>query len=290
MAALIFVDVSTPQDFEPRRARRQIRARAATAGWRMRHRQQSLEDAVQRQRRQQEGAYASEDTDVSTTEAFSSEWDYEHDIYVPTSLDPFYVFPVPYQPWMPWMVDYLKTVFFPRGWSAFGLTSVEGVAWSTQSLRQAMTEPAMFYMQLFTASGALLREGRITKELEVWLRGETVRCINEALDDPARALSTPLIHTVGRIAIHECLYGDVEAARLIHRPAYRRMIVMRGGVAAMGVSDFVVRLMDWTDRIMFIKCGPPDDRLFVPFLNKDITRGALDIQVVNQYVPNSLEG
>ncbi|KAK3638062.1 hypothetical protein LTR56_013272 [Elasticomyces elasticus] len=287
MASLVFVDVSTPQNFEPRRARRQIRARAATAGWKTRHRQQFIEDAIERQRR--ETAYSSDDTDLSTVETLSSYQAYEDGRYVPTSLEPFYVFPVPYQPWMPWMVEYLKNVFFPRGWSAFGLTNAEGIAWSTQSLRQAMTEPAMFYMQLFTASGALLRDGRITKELEVWLRAETVRCINEALDVPVRALSTPLIHTVGRIAIHECLHGDVEAARLIHRPAYRRMIVMRGGVAAMGVSDFVVRLMDWTDRIMFVKCGPPDDRLFVPFLNKDISRGALDIQVVNQYVPNSLE-
>lgn len=100
-----------------------------------------------------------------------------------------------------------------------GITEAEGLAWNEWTFRTGLTEPASFYMQLFSASGGLVKEGRMKSVFARWLHGQTVRCINEALVDPARALSTATSLAVGHIALHESLYGDKEAARVMHRPA-----------------------------------------------------------------------
>jgi hypothetical protein len=125
--------------------------------------------------------------------------------------------------------------------------------------RTALLEPAFFYVQLLSATFHLVREGHMKPLIYLWLRAETVRCLNEALSDPTRALSTATIMAVGRVALHESLYGDKAAAREIHRPAQRRMIAMRGGmdVFARELTLFVIRMMHWTDRIMSFQCGTP---------------------------------
>jgi hypothetical protein len=84
----------------------------------------------------------------------------------------------------------------------------------------------------------------------MWLRYQAVKTINEALSEPNRATSDALILAVGRIALHECLYGDREASNRVHRPAQARMIAMRGGMDALNFPPLVKRLMRWADDIM----------------------------------------
>jgi hypothetical protein len=173
-----------------------------------------------------------------------------------------------------------------------GITEAEGLVWNEWTFRTALTEPAFFYMQLFSASGSLVKEGRMKSVFALWLRGQTVRCINEALADPARALSTATILAVGRIALHESLYRDKEAARVMHRPAQQRMIAMRGGMDAFtrDLPPLVVRLLHWSDRIMSLRCGTP---LCFPDMarnDKDQHRSvALDVAVMDRYVPGSFQ-
>lgn len=65
-----------------------------------------------------------------------------------------------------------------------------------------MSEPAYFYMQLLNACTPLVVERRIPYETVVWLRGQLVWPLNEAVGDSRRALSTEVILTVASIALH----------------------------------------------------------------------------------------
>ena len=116
--------------------------------------------------------------------------------------------------------------------------------------QHALAEPALFYVRLLFASGDLVRENAIPNKLIMWLHYQAVKTINEALSEPKRATSDALILAVGRIALHECLYGDRETSNRIHRPAQARMIAMRGGMDALNFPELVKRLMRWSDDIM----------------------------------------
>lgn len=161
----------------------------------------------------------------------------------------------------------------------------EGEKWMNNTLRLCMTEPAYFYVQLFSATGSLAEQGRISPDLPLWLRGETVKALNEALNDPKRALSNPVIMTVGRVALHETVYGDRDTARLVHRPAYRWMLNARGGIRAMGLPELTVQLMDWGDRVMTALLGPPDDNGYL-LLDGD---QRFEPEVVNEYKPGTVK-
>lgn len=114
----------------------------------------------------------------------------------------------------------------------------------------ALAEPAFLYMRLLNTADDLGRLNAIEPAKIWWLRGEAIRQINEALQDPGRATSTGLILAVGRVALHESFYGDRELANRMHRPAQKRMIEMRGGLKALGLPGLSMRLMRWTDDIM----------------------------------------
>lgn len=96
-------------------------------------------------------------------------------------------------------------------------------------------------------------------EFMYWLRAQAIKSINEALGDPKRACSDALILAVGRIAMHEHMYGDRNASVAIHRPAQKRMIEMRGGMKGLDFPALVKRLMRWSDRIM--AAGTKTERL-----------------------------
>lgn len=116
--------------------------------------------------------------------------------------------------------------------------------------QHAMEEPALFYVRLLFASGDLVRIGALNRECSYWLQSQAIQSINEALSEKRRSVSDGLILAVGRIALHECMYGDRNAANTIHRPAQRRMIDMRGGMRNLGFPDLVKKLMRWSDRVM----------------------------------------
>lgn len=177
--------------------------------------------------------------------------------------DPFNCYPVQWQPWFDGLLHYMMTVFAPRAWPVLNITSDQGTRWEWFMTQHAMEEPALFYVRLLFASGDLIRIGSLNKECSYWLQTQAIKAINEALRDPKRSAGDGLILAVGRIALHECMYGDRNAANTVHRPAQRRMIDIRGGMSRLGFPDLVKRLMRWADRVMSMQGNTarllPDD-------------------------------
>jgi hypothetical protein len=177
--------------------------------------------------------------------------------------DPFDCYPVQWQPWYDGLLHYMMTVFAPRAWPVLNITSEQGCRWEWFMTQHAMEEPALFYVRLLFASGDLIRIGVLNRECSYWLQSQAIKAINEALQDPKRSMGDGLILAVGRIALHECMYGDRNASNTIHRPAQRRMIDMRGGMTKLGFPDLVKRLMRWGDRVMSMQGSTsrllPDD-------------------------------
>ncbi|CAK1359075.1 unnamed protein product [Cercospora beticola] len=164
--------------------------------------------------------------------------------------DPFNCFTVPWQPWYDGLLHYMMTVFAPRAWPTLKITSAEGMKWETFMTQHAMEEPALFYVRLLFASGELVQVGSLRRERSHWLQAQAIAVINEALSDPKRSISDGLILAVGRIALHECMYGNRDAATHMHRPAQKRMIDLRGGMKQLDFPPLVKRLMRWSDRVM----------------------------------------
>lgn len=189
-------------------------------------------------------------------------------------VDPFNSYPVPAEPWYDWVLhhsmseasiclvsstDDLKVanVFGPRGWPALGFTPSQAKSYERSINQYVLAEPALFYVTLLFASGDLISLGMLRPEVALWLRTKAVQAINEALNDPKRAVSEAMILAVSRIAIHESIYGDRIAANTIHRPAQYKMIMMRGGMQALNFPNLTKRLMRWADTIMAMQCETP---------------------------------
>ncbi|KAG9577202.1 hypothetical protein KCU77_g13509, partial [Aureobasidium melanogenum] len=173
------------------------------------------------------------------------------------SYDAFNCYPVHTKPWHDRVLHHMMTVFAPRGWPALGITREEGLKWERFMTQHALADTALFNVRLLFASGDFIRLNVLPAETALWLRDQAVRSINEALDDPIRAISDSMILAVGRIALHESMYGDKSAANLIHRPAQHRMIMMRGGMGALEFPELVRRLMRWADRVMALQSDTP---------------------------------
>ncbi|PPJ57873.1 hypothetical protein CBER1_00033 [Cercospora berteroae] len=164
--------------------------------------------------------------------------------------DPFNCFTVPWQPWYDGLLHYMTTVFAPRAWPTLKITSEEGIKWETFMTQHAMEEPALFYVRLLFASGELIQVGSLRRERSHWLQAQAIKVINEALSDSKRSISDGLILAVGRISLHECMYGNRDAATHMHRPAQKRMIDLRGGMKQLNFPPLVKRLMRWSDKVM----------------------------------------
>ncbi|KAI7540763.1 hypothetical protein KC316_g15492, partial [Hortaea werneckii] len=164
--------------------------------------------------------------------------------------DPFNCYPVEYQPWFDRVLHHMLTVFAPRGWPALKITREQGIMWEHFMTQHALSDPALFYVRLLFACGDMIRLGVLRRETSWWCQARAIQSINEALGDPRRATSDPLILAVGRIALHESMYGDKNAAHKMHRPAQAQMIRMRGGMKNLEMPELVKRLMRWSDTVM----------------------------------------
>lgn len=121
--------------------------------------------------------------------------------------------------------------------------------------REALQEPAYFYMCLATACVNFIAMEKLPLIYGLWLRGQTVRAINDALNDPKRGVRNALIMAVGGVALHESLYGDRRMAHRVHRPAQQRMIALRGGFEALGLPLQAVQFLVWVDKFMAAQNG-----------------------------------
>lgn len=169
---------------------------------------------------------------------------------VSSPTDPFGAYPVPSQPWFQWVMDFYQHVQLPPGLAVVQQSNDEGRQYITWHLREAMSDPAMFYMQLLNASAPLVVQGRLPRDIIIWLRCMLVSALNEAIHDPVRAVSTPVLLTVASIALHERLYGDVNLAVEVHGRAYFQMLSMRGGIEALGVPRIGIKLLGWSGHVI----------------------------------------
>ncbi|PIB00107.1 hypothetical protein CB0940_03327 [Cercospora beticola] len=172
-------------------------------------------------------------------------------------IDPFYNCPVTYKPLFNQILHHMIHVYAPRGWPALKITAPQGKNWEWFMTQKSLEEPALFYVRLLFGSGDMIRLGLLSAEIRYWLRSEAIKAINEALGDPVKCCSDALILAVGRIALHELMYGDRGGSSSVHRRAQRRMIDMRGGMAKLPFPELVKRLMRWSDRLMAVGTGTP---------------------------------
>ncbi|KAK4507755.1 hypothetical protein PRZ48_001490 [Zasmidium cellare] len=169
--------------------------------------------------------------------------------------DPFGTYPVRYRSWFGQLINFWYNVVFARSTRVLKATRSELDLYTAWSRRQELSEPALFYTALYLASGIPVAEGLFPLKAALWLRYKTVEAMKEALADPERAMSTPVILAVGRIALHEHIYGNRELAHKVHRPAQLRMVTMRGGLANMGLPMTTVQLIVWTDALLSAEAG-----------------------------------
>lgn len=145
--------------------------------------------------------------------------------------------------------------FMRRGWSSLRATNVEQDEAMLWVKRVTMNDPTYFYMNMLSIMGDLVSRGQRDPRLLVWLTSQVVASINEALGDPIRSLAVGTILTVGRLALREIVVGDLNSGITFHRPAFARMIVMSGGVDALGLPSLVRSHLAWGDRMMTRQTG-----------------------------------
>lgn len=161
------------------------------------------------------------------------------------TYEPFGSYPVSEQPWFAWVLDYYRNIQLPPGIAVVQESLDEGRRYIDWHLRESITEPSFFYMQLLNACTPLVVEGRVTQQTVVWIRCMLIQTLNEAIADSTRALSTATILTVGSIALHERLYGDISVAVDVHGKALQRMIDLRGGSDSLGIPRIGRALLQW---------------------------------------------
>lgn len=164
--------------------------------------------------------------------------------------DPFEAFPVPALQWFSWVLDYYTNVHLPPGMALIQRSQAEGQAYISWHMREAMSEPSFFYMQLLNACTPLAVQGRVAPELAMWVRGQLIASLNEAMGDSTRALSTANILTVASIALHERLYGDHGVAIEVHGRALSRLLAMRSGLGRLELPRICYRLLLWVEEML----------------------------------------
>ena len=151
--------------------------------------------------------------------------------------------PVPFEPWFDWLTSYWYERTMPRSTSLLKTNMQQIQLYTTWSRRMEFSEPALYYMSLLLATGIpcvschpdllgawtnsvdSVANGSFPLVKALWLRGKTIRAINDALDDPHRATSNALIVAMGQLALHEHIYGDRALAHRGHRLAQQKYVM-----------------------------------------------------------------
>ncbi|QIW99993.1 hypothetical protein AMS68_005511 [Peltaster fructicola] len=111
-----------------------------------------------------------------------------------------------------------------------------------------MTDPApMHAVMLVAASHYGRARGPRAHAIDLLqLRGMAIHEINNALEDPVRALSDQLIAAVAKMAAYEALFGD-RSTYNTHMTGLLRMVSLRGGLPALGLEGLLERVLLWID-------------------------------------------
>lgn len=136
--------------------------------------------------------------------------------------DPFHTYPVEHHSWFDWLFEYWYGYVLPLSKPHIRATNKLLADYTLWSRRQEVTEPCLFYIALFLATGIPVSKGHLSIEAALWLRGMAVKTLQEALNDPDRALTNATISAVSRVALHEHLYGNRELSRDVYRPIQKK--------------------------------------------------------------------
>ena len=107
---LSFITITAPSQLESRHVKKQVRANASTFAWKTRR----PHSTVQTEQGQKQCLEASCANQRATDSILRPD---VNDQRVPAAdlqylgagwSDPFFTYPVPFQPWMPWMLDYCE--------------------------------------------------------------------------------------------------------------------------------------------------------------------------------------
>ncbi|KAF2768234.1 hypothetical protein EJ03DRAFT_122743 [Teratosphaeria nubilosa] len=164
--------------------------------------------------------------------------------------DPFSALPVPEQPWFHWVLDYHRHIRLPLGIAVVQRSPEEALEYIDWHLRESMTEPCFFYVQLSIACTPLLAEGLVKHEITIWLRGKVTSSLNEALSSADRMNSLATVLTLCSIALHERFYGDAKMAVQVHGAAFSRLLAMKGGFQNLRVPRLLFEMLLWTSHIL----------------------------------------
>lgn len=140
--------------------------------------------------------------------------------------------------------------------------------------RLTMSDPPYFYMNMLSCCTSLVEKGHMHPNVIPWLMTQTVRAINDALQDPQTMLSIGVILSVGRIALREVMRGNRHVGATIHRPAQARMLAMVGGLDSLAVPALVREHILWADRLMTRQTG-----ISMTDINPDAIKQANDMTV-----------
>lgn len=152
------------------------------------------------------------------------------------------------------ITHYRVTCFCPPAWAEIGLTPAEASDVERTITQYSLGEPSVFYSRLLLGSGGLIRLGLLRPLIAEWLRAKTVEAIRKGIQNSNDAVPTSVIIAVLKLAMYECMYGDVQLANKLHLPAWRKMVSMRGGPETLHLSEAHRKLLGWDIRVMIL-CG-----------------------------------
>ncbi|KAL1297640.1 hypothetical protein AAFC00_006197 [Neodothiora populina] len=126
-------------------------------------------------------------------------------------------------------------------------------------LTVAEHEPALLFALMSTTS-AMLERGGMTMEVapRVFQR-QTVKLLNDALENPKRVLSSATILAVTLIALAESTQGHAGSPVTLYQAPLRRMINARGGLEVIYHTDAygptLVQFLVWCDKVISSMTG-----------------------------------
>ncbi len=88
----------------------------------------------------------------------------------------------------------------------------------------------------------LSRSGDLSEQRR--LKGETIELVNHRLSDPIQSVSDVTIGAVVCLVLFENQSGNVEASN-IHMDGLLKMVNVRGGLDALGLSGVLKRKILW---------------------------------------------
>lgn len=179
-----------------------------------------------------------------------------------------------------------------RGWNSLQTTRAEQEETMLWVKGVMVNEATYFYMNMLSVMGDLVSRGQKDPTLLLWLTGQVVASVNEALGDSKKVLAVGTIFTVGRLALREIVVGDMETGIKHHRPAFARMLVMAGGIDALNLPPIARKHLGWCERMMARKTGIRISQIEPKLANEPTFESAAleehvrsDTKVLDSYLP-----